>query len=192
MKRILLFLVLTTFICAKLPAADLQVEMEAPSIILARIPVSLSFRLTDSGDQIVPLDTVTGISGLHIFEDENIAPLDSLRFTKGQTRVIKCFFDSSGDYTIQMTINPEPFHLRVITGWLSLLPPLLAIMLALLLRQVLVALFVGIWTGAFVIYDFNIIKGFFYSSVASIACGYEPSPVSGSLKPGSVGDFLDS
>jgi len=44
---------------------------------------------------------------------------------------------------------------RVIPGWLSIIPPLLAIFLALLLRQVIVALTAGIVIGAFFIYDFN-------------------------------------
>jgi Na+/H+ antiporter NhaC len=44
---------------------------------------------------------------------------------------------------------------RVIPGWLSIIPPLLAILLALLLRQVIVALTAGIVIGAFFIYDFN-------------------------------------
>ena len=42
-----------------------------------------------------------------------------------------------------------PFELRVIPGWLSLLPPLLAIVLALLFRQVVPALVAGVswWLG---------------------------------------------
>lgn len=40
------------------------------------------------------------------------------------------------------------FELRAINGWITLLPPLLAIVLALVLRQVIPALFAGIWIGA--------------------------------------------
>jgi Na+/H+ antiporter NhaC len=42
-------------------------------------------------------------------------------------------------------------------GWVSVLPPLLAIALALLLRQVVPALFVGIWIGAWALNDFSLI-----------------------------------
>jgi Na+/H+ antiporter NhaC len=45
----------------------------------------------------------------------------------------------------------EPFELRVIPGWLTLLPPLLAIALALLFRQVVPALLAGIWIGAWTV-----------------------------------------
>lgn len=46
---------------------------------------------------------------------------------------------------------------RVISGWLSLLPPLIAIVLALTVRQVLLSLLSGIWLGA------TILKGGFFA-----------------------------
>lgn len=45
--------------------------------------------------------------------------------------------------------------LRVVPGFLSLLPPVIAIVLALVARQVLIALFCGIWIGAVFVYDYN-------------------------------------
>jgi Na+/H+ antiporter NhaC len=47
-----------------------------------------------------------------------------------------------------MTIPVEP-------GWLSLLPPLLAIALALLTREVIISLVAGIWLGALLVADWN-------------------------------------
>ncbi len=41
-------------------------------------------------------------------------------------------------------------NLRHIPLWLSILPPLLAILLALLFKEVIAALFIGIWSGAFI------------------------------------------
>lgn len=41
-------------------------------------------------------------------------------------------------------------------GWISVLPPVLAIALALLLRQVIPALFIGIWAGAWALYGFSV------------------------------------
>ncbi len=41
-------------------------------------------------------------------------------------------------------------------GWVSVLPPVLAISLALALRQIIPALFIGIWVGAWAIYGFSI------------------------------------
>lgn len=45
--------------------------------------------------------------------------------------------------------------IRIIPGWFSIVPPLLAIILALVLRQVLVSLSLGIFVGAIFIYDYN-------------------------------------
>jgi Na+/H+ antiporter NhaC len=45
-------------------------------------------------------------------------------------------------------------------GWVSILPPLLAIGLALLFRHVLVALFLGVWLGALLLADLSPIASF--------------------------------
>jgi tetracycline resistance efflux pump len=44
-------------------------------------------------------------------------------------------------------------------GLLSVLPPLVAIVLALLTRQVYISLVVGIWLGWLVLSDWNILQG---------------------------------
>ncbi|MDX1661614.1 MAG: Na+/H+ antiporter NhaC family protein [Gemmatimonadota bacterium] len=44
---------------------------------------------------------------------------------------------------------------RVLPGWMSLLPPLVAILLALVFREVVVSLLAGIWLGALFVYDWN-------------------------------------
>jgi len=45
------------------------------------------------------------------------------------------------------------------SGWFSILPPLLAIALALLFREVVTALFAGVWLGALAVGGFNPIAG---------------------------------
>jgi Na+/H+ antiporter NhaC len=45
-------------------------------------------------------------------------------------------------------------------GWASILPPLLAIVLALVFRHVLVALVLGVWLGAFILADLSPIASF--------------------------------
>ena len=51
----------------------------------------------------------------------------------------------------------------VLPGWLTLMPPLVAIVLAFLTRQVLVALFCGVWVGACLSYSTNPLRSFLYS-----------------------------
>jgi Na+/H+ antiporter NhaC len=44
----------------------------------------------------------------------------------------------------------ESLRLRHIPMWLSIIPPLVAIMLALIFKEVIISLFIGVWTGAFI------------------------------------------
>lgn len=56
----------------------------------------------------------------------------------------------------------------IISSWISILPPLVAIFIALIFRQVLFALFLGIWMGAFLISDMDFTSVFssFFSSLS--------------------------
>lgn len=47
------------------------------------------------------------------------------------------------------------FEVRFLPGWVSLLPPLVAIGLAVILHQVVIALFFGVWVGAFMVAGFD-------------------------------------
>ncbi|MEM9070467.1 MAG: Na+/H+ antiporter NhaC family protein [Myxococcota bacterium] len=59
---------------------------------------------------------------------------------------------SAGSHDLVLEADGERHEatLQAIPGWTALIPPLLAIVLALVFRQVLLALVVGIWAGAFV------------------------------------------
>lgn len=72
-------------------------------------------------------------------------------------------FPMSGAWTVHDTQAGYREIIRVIPGWLSLFPPLIAIILALLTRQVLIALFAGIWFGATVLFGYNPLYGFLQS-----------------------------
>jgi Na+/H+ antiporter NhaC len=49
---------------------------------------------------------------------------------------------------------------RVIPGWLSVVPPLIAIGLALIFKDVLISLFLGVFGGALILYDWHPITAF--------------------------------
>jgi Na+/H+ antiporter NhaC len=53
-------------------------------------------------------------------------------------------------------------HFRALPGVLTVLPPVLAIVMALIFRQVVIALFAGIWLGAFFVKDFQVLRSFYY------------------------------
>lgn len=70
--------------------------------------------------------------------------------------VTKIKIDYSRKYEVRTNLFPNTsIYIRVIPGWLSMLPPLLAIVLALMFRQVIVALSLGIFVGALIYYDFD-------------------------------------
>lgn len=53
-------------------------------------------------------------------------------------------------YHLSDTVGNGPNRLRRIPLWLSILPPMVAIGLALLFKEVLISLFAGVWMGAFI------------------------------------------
>lgn len=92
----------------------------------------------------------------------------TILFTEsGSKESLKCIFDRgernakfsleySGRYSFYSPELPTiKGEFRVIPGWLSIVPPLLAILLALLIRQVIISLALGILAGTFFIYDYN-------------------------------------
>ncbi len=84
-----------------------------------------------------------------------------------QFKVTKGIIDTSvslnhtGDYRIILSGFPEQqVSIRVLPGILSILPPLIAIILALIFRQVIVSLIFGVYLGAVFIYDYNPLTAF--------------------------------
>ncbi|CUS89263.1 hypothetical protein JGI6_01376 [Candidatus Kryptonium thompsonii] len=59
--------------------------------------------------------------------------------------------------------------------WLSILPPLSAIILALITKQVYISLFIGIWLGWTILSNFNPLLGLVNSIDAIINVFKEPS-----------------
>ncbi len=68
--------------------------------------------------------------------------------------------NQTGDFKISLAGFNSKTNLRVLPGILSILPPLIAIILALIFRQVVVSLMLGIFLGTIFIYDYNPLTGF--------------------------------
>lgn len=68
---------------------------------------------------------------------------------KGQLLFFKTESDKHKLYHLSTRKNGQ-YRLRHIPLWLSIVPPLVAILLALVFREVIVSLFVGVWAGAFI------------------------------------------
>lgn len=59
------------------------------------------------------------------------------------------------ELTLRSASFEETTSFSLLPGWLSVVPPIVAIVLALIFRDVLIALFVGIFVGAFTIHGFD-------------------------------------
>lgn len=89
-------------------------------------------------------------------------PLHECSFRDGHWQ-LDLVFPHAGDHSLSITGQPESIAVRVIPGWLSLLPPFAAILLALLTRQVLIALLAGVWLGATFLHGHNPFFGFLFA-----------------------------
>ena len=125
-------------------------------VYLTGVEYQLSFNGLDSTDN-ARIIYVTN-TGRHISETsvKDLARHDD-------TIQMNLKFESSGPYTITMDGRESRVNIRVIPGWLSLLPALFAIALALITRQVLIALFAGVWLGATFLYGYNPVLGFLFT-----------------------------
>lgn len=102
------------------------------------------------------------VSGLTRAELDGVKPVTAIaHFVAGKARLtrvkptgeqVKVAIDRGDGTHIVGTWKPT---MRTIPGFLSLLPPLFAIILAILLREALIALFAGVWVGALFIHDYN-------------------------------------
>ena len=76
----------------------------------------------------------------------------------GRAVFTELFIGSSGTYSINATVEGQStsVELRVLPGWVSVMPAVLAIAIALLLRNVVPALLLGLWFGATALHSFTL------------------------------------
>ncbi len=100
------------------------------------------------------INSANQINSIEIFDVNNSFVFDA----DSNENEIKIKLENSGLFKVKVNGELTGSNIRVIPGWLSILPPLVAIFLALVIRQVLVSLFAGIYLGAVFIYDYNPVK----------------------------------
>jgi Na+/H+ antiporter NhaC len=127
-------------------APPLPVELETPGTILGGVAFTLRVQVPDElAGTPFGVRTATG-------EELVSGTLDG-----GENEVEGVIVRSRDQLPLTLSgpglgIPAEP---RFLPGWLSLLPPLLAITFALVFREVVISLFAGIWLGALLIAGFN-------------------------------------
>ncbi|NOY76672.1 MAG: Na+/H+ antiporter NhaC family protein [Calditrichaeota bacterium] len=141
--------------------------IKAPAFAVSKIPFRLEITaLTPDGKRDFSFTGPAFFENLFVEENGQILALvKSPPFKNGLLILKNAVLPKSGTQVFRIRSDQKRarFSLRVIPGILTILPPLLAIFLALIFRQVVISLFSGVWLGAIFIYNNNILTGYLKS-----------------------------
>ena len=122
-------------------------EISAPSVVLTDVPFSISVSGYDSKRACdYRLDLEGSLIEPSLCGSEQDIEFEFLRFTEASSDSAKLLLDD--ETLVEASIN-------VLPGWVSLLPPLISILMALVFKSVVPALFLGVWIGSFAIMGFK-------------------------------------
>lgn len=129
------------------PAAAQEIEVEAPAVLLKRIPFSVTVRAPAS------LDTLHGAiraADGAVLGTLTVPPL-------GEAVVQGVVVSARETLPLEVTVGGavESIAPSLVPGWFSILPPLVAIALALAFHEVVSSLFVGVWLGCLFVAGYN-------------------------------------
>ena len=118
-------------------------EVELPKIALANVAAEIKISNAN------PLEKIE-----FYYENQYRSELTN----KSGHLSIDLIFNETGQKNIRIartSSDASEYSISVIPGWISIAPPLLAIFIALLLRNVIPALIAGIWFGAAALNSFT-------------------------------------
>jgi Na+/H+ antiporter NhaC len=143
-------LILFILFCSTALAQSHDINVAAEGIILSKIPFNLRITVTDEH-----IGQTAIIRGL--------AEVESVNFTSPTVRLENMVLKQAGRQAISIEFGDRQMTqtLRVVPAWLALIPPLMAILLALLTREMLLSLFAGVWAGVTILTAYNPFNGFF-------------------------------
>ncbi len=161
-----LLVLITLFRCslaAQPSSPQVTFEVKTPSVVLTGVNFTLEVIARDSAGNIhAGFNAEAQLQGAErVALPGKVAP--PLVFTKGKLHIEDLTIGSAGGHTISVATPSGAVSatVRVIPGILSILPPLCAIVLALILRQVVISLFAGIYLGAVFLFGYDIVGGMF-------------------------------
>jgi Na+/H+ antiporter NhaC len=138
-------------------------EIDVPAFVLKGVDFRIEITALDtSGNLVEEYSGSPAIHGIFLHKDGEPQPVRAA-FSNGRLLLTNAVTTETGVLSVIVADGAKlsETSLRSIPGLLSILPPLLAIGLAIFLRQVVISLFAGIWLGAVIIYDYNIPAGAF-------------------------------
>jgi Na+/H+ antiporter NhaC len=131
------------------PVLAQEYRVDAPAVVLNQVPFAITVTSSDvildeanAGEFELVLNGVTHALAFERDDDDNRTLAASGLTTAG-----------GGPYTVQVRragVTVAEAGGRSIAGWLSIVPPLIAIGIALIFKRVIPALFFGIWVGAWI------------------------------------------
>ena len=131
--------------------------LEAPRVVLTGVPFDVvASPRSESGEPLAAYQSTPQLTGADYPGEARQRPDGAVVFSGVR-------IEDSGRFEIAAVDGPArgSAAARAIPGWWSLAPPAFAILLAILLRQVVVALVAGVWIGSTLLLDFNPVAGFF-------------------------------
>jgi len=129
-----------------------DLSASAPAVVLTGVPFNVVIR-TEDGEG-ASFRVVTAGGGLLASGDLPIRDEVSVELEVGEGDLPLTVSIVSASGAAEMQLDPHRFP-----GWTSLLPPLIAIVLALIFRDVIVSLFFGVWLGACFVAGLNPLAG---------------------------------
>lgn len=134
-------------------AVQAQATLELPSLVLRDIPFEVKVTFEDAvADSLLPQAVTIRAGGAAV-----TAVLD------GRTAAAEVVAPETGTVTVEALQGSTVIGqatTRGLGGWLSILPPVLVIALALAFKRVIPALFLGIWLGAWFAIGFGWLDAF--------------------------------
>ena len=130
-------------------------EVEPPEVVLSGVPFSVDVSAPAGAE------TAEIVVGGESYEAD---------VSGGSATVEGVVVDDSRDFSISVVEGGETVAeggTESIPGWFSVVPPLLAIVVALVSRQVLPALFLGIYSGAAMVYGLSL-EGLWYGLLDTV------------------------
>ncbi len=153
---------LVALAAAAAPAAAVELAFEVDGAALAHRPLHLTVEVggVPAGEELPVAVTADGreLAQLSLAAGSHTVKLDEAGLTAGTAELAVA---GGGARTTR--------PVRVLPGWLSIVPPLIAIGLALVFKDVLISLFLGIFAGALILYGWNPFTAFARSIDSFIA-----------------------
>lgn len=145
------------------PVADSRLQIETPAFVLKELPFEMNLLVqTPTGKIDSSCQSSVNLRNVTRLTQPEASDSSKLNLKNGRLTIKNLAMKQSGTHEIEILFDGRQIKqpIRVIPGFLSLMPPVLAIILALIARRVIIALLAGIWFGATTITNYDPVFGF--------------------------------